>query len=116
MPGPAAFTQDGKTLAVMPSHSAVALYDCGTRQLLARVDVAETNMINTLLFSRDGTLLVTISEEGDAWIWDLRRTRARLREIGLDWDQPAYPPAGPLPEPVAVEVDLGEASKAEGKK
>jgi hypothetical protein len=116
MPGPAAFTQDGKTLAVMPSHSAVALYDCGTRHLLARVDVAETNMINTLLFSRDGTLLVTISEEGDVWIWDLRRVRARLREIDLDWDQPAYPPAGTLPEPVAVEVDLGEASKAEGKK
>jgi serine/threonine protein kinase/WD40 repeat protein len=116
VPGAAAFTQDGSTLAVMPSHSEVALYDYGTRQLLARLDVAETNMINLLLFSRDGTLLVTISEEGDAWIWDLRRVRARLREIDLDWDQPPYPAGEPLPEPPTVELYLGESGGTDGKK
>lgn len=110
--GSAAFTRDGKILAVVPAPSAVQLYDCVTQRLLARLQAPDTDWSSLILFSHDGALLVTVTGAGDAWVWDLRRVRERLREIGLDWDQPPYPPPGPPGERVTVEVDLGEPVEA----
>ena len=45
-------------------------------------------------------------------IWDMRRIRARLAEMGLDFDLPPLPPAPEgLPEPLRAEVDLGELAR-----
>jgi hypothetical protein len=50
-------------------------------------------LITGLALNFDGTLLAA-SESADAFrLWDLRRIRQRLVELGLDWDEPPYPPA-----------------------
>jgi tetratricopeptide (TPR) repeat protein len=42
-------------------------------------------------------------------VWDLRRIRAELVKLGLDWDAPPYPPADEKPiEPLEVEIDRGD--------
>ncbi len=51
------------------------------------------------------------AEGSTVQVWDLRAVRARLADLGLDWDAPPYPPVpAPAPgrappvEPLAVEV------------
>jgi tetratricopeptide (TPR) repeat protein len=52
--------------------------------------------------------------EGTIQLWDLRRIRARLREMGLDWDPPAQlSQATDDGRPVRVEVDPGELPQPE---
>ena len=43
-------------------------------------------------FTPDGTELVTASFYAKAiHVWDLRRIRARLKAMCLDWDWPEFP-------------------------
>src|SRR5262249_41229082 len=45
-------------------------------------------------FTPDGTQLVVVSKSACAiHVWDLRAIRERLKNVGLDWDWPAFPPA-----------------------
>jgi hypothetical protein len=57
-------------------------------------------------FSPDGAHLV--AAHGDfkgLYVWDLLPNPAQVAGLGLDWDQPAYPPADPRPPtPLRVEV------------
>jgi WD40 repeat protein len=108
--GPAAFTRDGKLLALALSRSVVQLCDPATGQLWARFELPDGDWIRWLAFGPDGSRLVVAVEEGVVRVWDLRRVRAQLRALGLDWDLPPYPPAAaPADEqPVRVELDLGE--------
>jgi tetratricopeptide (TPR) repeat protein len=108
--GTVAFTRDSKVMAVNVSPSRVQLLDLVSGQPLANLEAPESPPIRWLGFSPDGSQLVgaaTSATIGTAWVWDLRRVRARLREIGLDWDQPPYPPAADEAQPMKVEVDLG---------
>jgi hypothetical protein len=44
-------------------------------------------------------------------VWDLRLIRSRLKDLGLDWDWPEFPPAAAvrsIDEPVKVEIRLGD--------
>ena len=45
-------------------------------------------------------------------VWDLRRIRARLAELGLDWDAPPYPPEPEdnhrVPPPLQLTILGGE--------
>ena len=61
------------------------------------------------VFTPDGTRLVVAAQDG-LRLWDLRRVRAELAGLGLDWDQRPYPPASleKAPEPLQVTVDSGE--------
>ncbi len=54
-------------------------------------------------FSPDGTYLAAGTEAGIVYVWDLRRIRARLRSMGLDWESPP-PPAAPRRPPLKVEI------------
>jgi eukaryotic-like serine/threonine-protein kinase len=58
-------------------------------------------------FSPDGTRLAIATGNHTVHLWDLRALRRGLAAVGLDWDQPAYPPAGPQEEPLTVIVDAG---------
>jgi WD40 repeat protein len=52
-------------------------------------------------FNHDGTLLALPTEESySVHVWDLRRIRAGLKAINLDWDAPDYPPAPPPHAPL----------------
>jgi WD40 repeat protein/tRNA A-37 threonylcarbamoyl transferase component Bud32 len=60
-----------------------------------------------LCFTPDGSKLAAYSAEGKMLIvWDLRRLRAQLSAIGLDWDTPHLSPAfsgdSAPPSPIAV--------------
>ena len=56
-------------------------------------------------YSPDGSQLIALAWTGNVVVWDLRRIRTRLKEIGLDWGLPEYPPAdgGEEARPARVE-------------
>jgi len=106
----AAFSHDGKLMAIASSVSDVELLDPATGLLVARLESPDRTPILWLNFSADGGQLVVMNYEWITSVWDLSRIREPLREIGLDWDQPPYPPVPPLDDagPVKVELDLGD--------
>lgn len=98
-----AFAPDG-VLAVESGQGAVRLVDPGTGRDLARLSDPQQAVAMCLAFSPDGSRLVATSRAG-AHVWDLRLIRERLGALGLDWDRPPYPPAGPeLAGPERLEV------------
>src|SRR5262249_49766713 len=58
-----------------------------------------------------GTRLVVVSGfSSSIHIWDLRAIRMRLKEMGLDWDWPEFPPAA-ADGPVTIEAPPGDLAK-----
>jgi WD40 repeat protein len=107
---PSAFSPEGGVLAIALSESVVQLIDTATWRPLARLQPSDFDQITWLGFSPDGSQLAVSAGASGVRLWDLRLIRERLKEIGLDWELPPYPPAprdDPAP-PVRVEVDLGE--------
>jgi serine/threonine protein kinase/WD40 repeat protein/Tfp pilus assembly protein PilF len=106
--GSAAFTADGKVLALGVSSTAVRLFDTANWRPLARLPGPESDLIDRLGFTPDGTRLLVSRLEGIIRVWDLRRIREQLAEAGLDWERPAYEPASPPGDvkPMRVEVDV----------
>jgi WD40 repeat protein/tetratricopeptide (TPR) repeat protein len=105
------FSPDGKLLAVALGLSEVELIDPATWRPVARLLGPETSIhgAGPHAFSPDGGQLVVATAAGNLRVWDLRRIRERLRDLGLDWDLPPYPPrphAGA--KPMRVEVDPSE--------
>ncbi len=81
-----------------PNHEFATLED-------PNQDLVPPSRLPTMTFTRDGARLITISWRATPalHIWDLRRLRAQLAELDLDWKQGPYPPApparpGPLPQ------------------
>jgi WD40 repeat protein/tetratricopeptide (TPR) repeat protein len=102
-----AFSPDGKVLAVAATLTTLRLFDTETWRPLARLQGPEADLIDEVGFTPDGTRLLVCGPAGVLRIWDLRRIREQLAGAGLDWEQPAYPPAPPPGDvkPVRVEVD-----------
>src|SRR5204862_564433 len=79
----------------------------------------ETGRVFPHCFSPDGALRLVAGEEtGDLYIFDLRRLRSQLAELGLDWAPPPYSPAksaetNPVFAP-GLKVDLIGAEWASG--
>jgi WD40 repeat protein len=86
--GMMAFSPDGKVLAVDSHPTDVKLVDPGTGRELATLPQGGVH----LRFSPDGSQLAATADQGN-FVWDLRRAREQLAAMGLDWDQPPYPPA-----------------------
>src|SRR5262249_10740251 len=106
-----AFSPDGKLLAVALGLSEVELIDPATWRPVAPLLGPEPSIrgAGPPAFSPDGGHLAVHTAAGTLRVWDLRRIRERLRELGLDWHLPAYPPrphAGA--KPMRVEVDPSE--------
>lgn len=114
--GVMAFSADGRLLAVTGSRRDVFLVDVPTARTLARVEAPWARAVDSLSLSPGGDRLVATS--GSLIMdWDLRRVRARLAEMSLDWELPPYPPAPPQAvAPPAVEVELGELAPEQGEK
>jgi WD40 repeat protein len=89
IPGPAAFSPDGRMLAIVPSWPLVRLIDVQTGQELATLEAPDVEvLIHTLSFSSDGERLVAGSLSRRLHVWDLCLIRRRLASIGLDWRLP----------------------------
>jgi WD40 repeat protein len=105
-----AFSSDGRLLAMPEVSGIVRLLDPAAGKDLAHLDLSATQLTGGLRFGRSDTLLAG-SRLNRIDLWDLRRIRARLREMGLDWTEEPLPPE-PEPAPVLeVEIDLGELGK-----
>jgi serine/threonine-protein kinase len=106
-----AFSPDQRLVAFGASDGSIQLVSAATDQEVARLLSPEAGRIFPNSFSPDGAWLLAAGEEtGDLYVFDLRRIREQLAELGLDWELPAYPPARPgqanpaLAPPVEVEL------------
>ena len=86
-----AFSPDQRTLAVETGSGSVRLVDLATGEDLARLEDPDQIISESLTFSPDGTRLIAASNRGSSiHVWDLRRIRLQLAEMGLDWDVPPF--------------------------
>ena len=84
-------------------HGIYRLVELATGRELAQLE-EPTRAASPAFFTPDSTRLVTDAADG-LRVWDLRRIRAELTKLGLDWDAPPYPEAPKVqPEPLEVRV------------
>lgn len=100
--GSLTFSGDGRLLAIAPAPGVVRLLHGTTGKVLATFPGSSPQC-----FSRDGSLLVTSGE-----VWNLRLIRRQLAEMGLDWDQPLYPPARTTTAATPIHVEVLGAEPA----
>ena len=86
VPGPLAFTTDGKILAITHSLRDVRLIETATGRELATLAAPEQYPIRCLCFRPDGEQLAAATGNRVLQVWDLRRIRERLAEMGLNWE------------------------------
>jgi WD40 repeat protein len=102
--GHAAFTRDGRVLAVSVSQWLVALVDTATGRELARLEHPDPQMISCLSFDPSGTHLAVATEGHVIQLWDLRRLSRELAALGLDWDHPPFPSDESKPVPAHLRL------------
>jgi len=87
--GVMSFTRDGKVLALLVGPGQVRLVDPATGRSFANLQAPNTEPINWLGFTPDGSqLLVGSGMYGHVHVWDLRLVGRQLRDLGLDWNLP----------------------------
>jgi hypothetical protein len=108
---PPAFSPDSRLLALERGDGAVRLIELTSGRELAVLEDVQQGRSGAITFSPDGTqLLLTNRDHNVLRLWDLRKLRAGLQAIGLDWDAPPYPaqdkplsPGGPR-QPLEIQV------------
>jgi serine/threonine protein kinase/WD40 repeat protein len=103
VPGTVAFSPDGMILAITDSPR-IKLIDPRSGTALAALPL-QLMGFPVVRFSPDGSQLLVVQEQPQ--IWDLRRLRAQLAAMGLDWDRPPYPPAPDTMAPLQVQIEPG---------
>jgi WD40 repeat protein/tRNA A-37 threonylcarbamoyl transferase component Bud32 len=107
LPGPAAFTPDGRVLALVPSRPLVRLIDVQSSLELATLEAPNVQeRVTTLSFSPDAARLIAGSLARRLHVWDLRLIRQRLAAMDLDWDLPPYAPADEPATSPPLRVDV----------
>lgn len=109
------FSPDGRLPAVRPPGPGVRLVDATTCEEVAVFEPPETYQTVDLTFSPDGAWLAQFTNRaGVVHLWDLRRIRAELALLGLDWDHPPYtsPDSARSGSVTEVVFDLGELGAA----
>jgi serine/threonine protein kinase/WD40 repeat protein len=106
--GPIAFSANQELLAVGVTRDLVRLVHPATARDLATLRSPDADEIQHLHLTPDcGYLITRTLGPARLQVWDLRRVRAQLRDLGLDWDQPALaPPVQPgVRQPLRLQVD-----------
>jgi WD40 repeat protein len=86
-------------LIAWPEKGAIVLTDAETGCTLARLEDPHQDTMNVPSFSPDGALLIASTDDSFCVrVWDLRKIRAGLAELDLDWFAPPYP-QGAAPDP-----------------
>jgi len=85
LPGPLAFSRDGRLLALVPSLQQVQLLNPATGRVLATLDSPDPRVIRALSFSPDGAFLAVATEHQAIQLWDLRYLQEELTRRGLGW-------------------------------
>jgi serine/threonine protein kinase/WD40 repeat protein/tetratricopeptide (TPR) repeat protein len=83
-----AFSPDNRIRAYGTSVGTIHLVSPETDQEIARLPSPEVGEILETAFSTDGSLLLAKGREtGSLYVFDLRRIREQLAELGLDWPE-----------------------------
>lgn len=105
-----AFSPDNRLAALADLHT-IELVEPRTGGRLARLEDPGQERVCEMAFGAGGAqLIVTSWSRPVVHIWDLRRIREGLADLGLDWDLPPYPSApAPAPgrdavAPIALEI------------
>jgi hypothetical protein len=80
-------------LAITRQGNEVVLLDSRDWSRLATLRIGFQPAVQTLTFSPDGRKLGLVHNADEAEIWDLLLLKARLRELGIDWNLPESPDA-----------------------
>jgi serine/threonine protein kinase/WD40 repeat protein len=105
-----AFSPDSRLFAINDELGVIRLIEIATGREVARLTGPDSVWYQPYCFTPDGTRLVSSGGKG-LYVWDLRLIRQELKELGLDWDWPEFPPpdsSGKGVKPLKVEVDLGD--------
>jgi tetratricopeptide (TPR) repeat protein len=94
-------TSDGGFAVLNLPAGIYRLIDVASGREVARLEDPDA-LVGRAQFAADGTKLVVEAPNG-VRVWDLRRIRAELTKLGLDWDAPPYPEA-PEASPAPLEV------------
>jgi len=91
------------------------LKEVATGRTVAQLEDPHGDRAGWMGFTPDGTRLVVVTKDASAiHVWDLRAIRTRLKDMDLDWDWPAFPPAPPgtpAAAPLTIEVLPGDLAK-----
>ncbi len=87
LPGLAAFSRDGRWLAITKTLRLIQLLDARTGAELASFQAPEAQMLTDLFFSADGQYLGALAADHTIQLWRLTELRRRLAELGLDWEE-----------------------------
>jgi serine/threonine protein kinase/WD40 repeat protein len=102
---------DGCLVVLGQTDGTYHLVERATGRELAKLENPDQTA-GAALFTPDGTRLVVSSQDG-LRVWDLRRIRAGLGELDLDWDAAPYPPApASAPPPLIVTIKMGDMLQA----
>jgi WD40 repeat protein len=103
---------DSRLVVLGLAEGVYRLVELATGRELARLEDPE-QFYGSAVFTPDGTRLVATARDG-LRVWDLRRIRAELVRLGLDWDAPPYPPLDKEGQAASLQitVDLGELAPA----
>ena len=108
-PTPMAFSPDSRMLAVAVGPGIVRLVATDNGEALANLEAPGAALITYLRFSADGSQLFVLDWDQQLQVWDLRRIRAELRKLNLDWSTLPIPaePASPSPRvrPLRIVAD-----------
>ncbi len=93
VPGPGqaavAFDAESHLMAMQGTKIRLVIPETGTE--VACLSIPEETSLAPQCFTPDGTQLIAFGvHNGQLYIWDLRRIRQQLAELGLDWDAPPY--------------------------
>jgi WD40 repeat protein/predicted Ser/Thr protein kinase len=88
----AAFTRDGRLVALAVSPHALRLLEVGRWTEVATIAHPSRAPVNAIGFSPDDNLLALACGTHVVQLWDLREVWQQLAAIGLDWDRAESPP------------------------
>jgi WD40 repeat protein len=110
--GDPVFPPDSPLVGVRLDY-AVTFIDPDTGRTVFTLEDPNQDRPGSACFSSDGALLAIPAEESySVHVWDLRRIRAQLKAIDLDWKAPDYLPAPPHPPLHRLEVLDGQRGQA----
>jgi serine/threonine protein kinase/WD40 repeat protein len=103
---------NGALLGLPSRPEPVWLIHAGTGKALATLEPPRDIGPTVVAVSPDGTRLAVGTSNHTIHVWDLRAIRRGLAKIGLDWDQPPYPPAGGTVPVLPLRVEVQPAKSA----
>jgi WD40 repeat protein len=83
--GASAFSPDGRVLAIICNLNTVLLVDLVSWRSLGSLQLPNPRKLTGLAFSADGSRLAACGDLARIRIWDLRKIREHLSDLGLGW-------------------------------